>query len=117
MEPRSTEAPMGKTPLPLTVFLWLWRGWRPVYDYRNVNAMVRMLEARLLMPHRVVCVTDMPHGIDCETVPLWEDKCRVDGLKPKMPNSYRRLRLFSAEMAEQFPGWALSLDLDAVLAK
>lgn len=105
----------------LTVILWLWDGWRPIYDYRHVNTMARMIGENLSMPHRVVCITDKPEGIDCDTFPLWDIDFHVEGLPIKFrpgavrPNSYRRLKMFSAWAVEQFPGKILSIDLDAVV--
>lgn len=109
-------------PEPLTVFLWLWQGWRPVYDASHVNAMCRMLRERLSLPHRVICVTDMPARItECETYPLWDIEFKMLGFtdKPRaqQPNCYRRLRMFSQWAAEQWPGRILSIDLDVVLLK
>jgi len=115
----------------LTIVTWLWDGWRPVYDYTHVNAMARMLAAFCSVPHRVICVTDMPANIECETFPLWDIDFKVLGINATpvqgrvvnrgerglmhYPNSYRRLKLFSPWAAEQFPGKVLSIDLDAVI--
>jgi hypothetical protein len=112
---------MVREPQALTVILWLWNGWRPIYNYKHVNATVRMLADYLPIPHRVVCVTDTPEQIECETHPLWALEIKVRGLPVSAtggaayPNSYRRLKMFSPWAAEQFPGQILSLDLDAVI--
>lgn len=55
----------------ITVVTFLWKGWRPVYESKHVNAWARMVKAHLKQPHRCVCITDLPHGIECETFPLW----------------------------------------------
>jgi hypothetical protein len=69
----------------LTVVLWLWNGWRPVYDYTHVNAMVRMLRANLSIPFRIVCFTDLPDtsSFICETRPLWDIEFNVLDLDTK----------------------------------
>lgn len=99
----------------LTVVLHLWEGWRPVYDYRHVNAMVRMLKDYLYVLHDVVCFTDTPKGIICPTELLQP----LDIVVPEgKPNSYCRLRMFSPWAAKRFSGkMILSIDLDAVILK
>ncbi|MDZ7735904.1 MAG: hypothetical protein U5P41_07240 [Gammaproteobacteria bacterium] len=98
----------------LTVFTFLWDGWRALYDARHVNALHRMVTAHLSIPHRFVCVTDQPAGIECETWPLWDEPALAD--RPSHHDSYRRLQLFSPWAAATFgPGWALLLDLDCLV--
>jgi len=117
----------------LTIFTWLWTGWRPIYNHTHVNAMARMLGEFLPIPHKVICVTDQPGGIECETYPLWDIPFEVIGInaRPSMgrvqprqerglvhfPNSYRRLKLFSPWAAQEFPGKVMSIDLDAVITQ
>lgn len=96
---------------PRTIFLTLWRGWRPLYDARHVNAVVAMLEDHAPgVP--VVCFTNMPNGLNCETRPLPR--------APRVPlrrkfDCYCRLWFFSAECAEQFPGVIMNIDLDVII--
>lgn len=99
----------------LTVICWLWKstGWRHGYSYVHVNAMQRMLERHLKIPHRLVCVTDNPEGINCETVPLWEQP--IVNVAAHSPNCYRRLWVFSGEAREIFGDVILSIDLDCVI--
>lgn len=91
----------------------LWQGWRDLYNHRHVNALASMVSTH--SPGiRVVCLTDTPEGIECETHPLPPD--------PKVPlnrkfNCYRRLWLYSAEAAEAFPGSILSIDLDCLILR
>ena len=106
-EQRSAGAPVE----PRTIFLTLWRGWRPLYDHRHVNAVIAMLEEHAPgVP--VVCFTNMPTGVNCETRPLPK--------APRVPmrrkfDCYCRLWFFSAECAEQFPGWIMNIDLDVII--
>ena len=104
---------MGETTLLLTIVCWLWKGWHPVYLAEHVNVLERMLQRYLTIPHRLVCVTDMPAGVSCETYPLWE-KPQVK-IKHGSPNCYRRLFLFSREACEIFGDRVLSIDLDCVI--
>lgn len=95
----------------LTVICWKWAGWRNVYRAEHVNVLQRMLATHLRMPHRLVCVTDDPAGIECETVPLWSEP----NVQRAGPNCYRRLRLFSQDAAQTFGERVLSIDLDCVI--
>lgn len=96
----------------LTVVTFLWRGWRPVYNASHVNALQRMLLEYLRMPHRLVCITDMPDGIKCETLPLWS--WPNVHTAPRQPNCYRRLKLFDPAMRVVLGDRILSIDLDCV---
>lgn len=99
----------------ITVVTWLWKttGWRKGYDAMHVNALERMVRANLCMPHVFKCITDMPEGINCETIPLWDS---LDtNTHPTRPNCYRRLRAFSEEMRPFLGDKFLSLDLDCVI--
>lgn len=80
------------------------------YGPRHVNVLRNMLSRHIHVPHRLVCVTDDPEGIDSriETVPLW-DRCRSLG------GCYNRLWVFSREAAELFGPRFVCIDLDVVL--
>lgn len=97
--------------------------WRPVrtgfqlpsvcqYTAKHVNVLRSMLERHVHLPHRLVCVTDDPAGIDprVEIVPLW-DKCRALG------GCYNRLWVFSKEAGELFGQRFVCIDLDVVLVR
>ena len=99
----------------LTIVTWLWKstGWRSEYHAGMVNTLCRMVENNLTIPHRFVCITDMPHGIMCETIPLWEDKTQP--ISKDWPNCYRRLKAFAPEMKEILGERFISLDLDCII--
>src|SRR5690554_6067247 len=97
--------------------------WRPVrtgfqlpsvcqYTAKHVNVLRSMLERHVHIPHRLVCVTDDPAGIDprVEIVPLW-DKCRALG------GCYNRLWVFSHEARDLFGDRFVCIDLDVVLVR
>jgi hypothetical protein len=107
----------------LTVLLWLWRGWRPVYTASHVHAMAVLL--RMFLPGaRIVVVTDH----------LLPDCCRalVDWSLPlpahPLPKEHRKrgpfdcwIRLHACDavwltqVAGVQPRWpVLSIDLDCV---
>lgn len=103
----------------ITVVCWLWqRGFRGAM-YRNfhVNALESMVKKNLTIPHRFVCITDSPEGVNCETYKMWnDDKLRVR-VGPNRPNCYQRLKMFSGDMKKEFGPKVLSLDLDIVINK
>jgi hypothetical protein len=80
------------------------------YTAEHVNALWRACADNIKIPHRFVCVTDDPAGVECETLPAppaiyvnGEDAC------------YRRLKAFDPEwQAALGADHVLCLDLDAV---
>lgn len=99
----------------ITVITWLWKttGWRTGYGAQHVNALEKMVKENLKIPHVFKCFTDMPEGINCETIPLWDNP--PTNTHPAKPNCYRRLRAFSEEMRPVLGDRFLSLDLDCVI--
>lgn len=104
----------------LTFLLWYWtpspRNKYYVYSPSRVNAMVEMIGRHYKKPHRVICLTDNPSGILCETLPLWEDLRSVPVAKNMPPESWNRLKIFAPGMRD-FIGadHIVSVDLDAVI--
>lgn len=82
------------------------------YTARHVNVLRSMLARHVRIPHRLVCVTDDPEGIDprVEVVPLW-DRCRSLG------GCYNRLWVFSKEAEEIFGPRFVCIDLDVVMVR
>lgn len=99
----------------LTVITWLWKstGWRKGYEAKHVNALQKMVADNLKIPHVFKCITDMPEGIECETIQLWESP--PTNTPSNRPNCYRRLKAFSEEMRPILGDRFLSLDLDCVI--
>ena len=101
----------------LTVVCWKWRksstGYQlpgPVeYTARHVNVLANMLKRHLRMPYRLVCLTDDPEGINCETLPIPTKWAELGGC-------YRRLWLFSEE-AKTLGERIASIDLDCVILR
>lgn len=106
---------------PLSVVCWKWKappGYRSTFLPPTVNTLRRMVARHYPHPHRFICCTDDPAGIDpdIEIVPLWDEFARV--LSPhggKNPSCYRRLRLFDPAIASVLGERFVSLDLDAVI--
>lgn len=82
-----------------------------VYSADYVNRLRSMLARHLTLPHEMVCVTDMPDGIDP----------RVRIVAPPAPERdwprfFRRLALFRRDAASVFGGTRLlAIDLDVVI--
>lgn len=100
---------------PLTIVTWLWSGNtmgrdRVEYVADHVNRMASMLARHLTIPHEVVCVTDMPEGIDSRVriVPMWDDLAGYG-------RCYRRLKVFDPAMREVLGPRIVSIDLDTVI--
>lgn len=100
----------------LTFVCWKWRRSATghqlpsVCDYtaRHVNTLQRMLARHVRIPHRLVCLTDDPAGVECETWPVPETYAELGGC-------YRRLWMFSPEAGDVLGERFVSIDLDVVL--
>lgn len=92
-------------------FLWNDRGYRygARYTAEHVNRLGRMLD-RHLPGCELVCVTDIPEGIDpaVRIVPLWDDHRKIGGC-------YVRLKMFAEEMREVIGERFVLMDLDCVI--
>jgi hypothetical protein len=101
-----------------TIVTWLWRPqsyWRTDYSADDVNRLQAQLAEHVTVPHRLVCVTDMPEGIECETLPIWPDVMTRRQAGPGA-NCWRRLWAFSREAKDFFGAdRILSIDLDVAV--
>jgi hypothetical protein len=106
--------------------LWKWaNGWRPNSGYTSdkVNAVARMIHTNFDLPHRVVCVTDDPVGIDlsvCEPIEMWPRPVINGEHWVARPNCFHRLRVFDTEFMLKLIGPARfywSMDIDAVILR
>lgn len=105
----------------LTVVTWKWErqpGFPVVYTAGHVNALRRAVAAHYDRPHRFVCVTDDPTGLDrdVEVVPLCKRYAHLRNPSNRSgPNCYMRLFAFSEEAGEVFGERFVSMDLDIVV--
>lgn len=98
---------------PLTIVLWKWQrrnfGQRRVhYTADHVNRVVSMLDRHLSLPCRIICLTDDPDGINCETRPIPAPELLKYG------GCWHRLWLFS-DKARSLGERVVSVDLDTVI--
>lgn len=98
--------------------------WTPAPHYRStftsevVNVLQRMVARHYQAPHRFVCITDDAAGLDpaVEAVPLWTDYAEIPSPNGgHNPSCYRRLKMFSREIAEIVGPRFVCLDLDTVI--
>lgn len=97
------------------IILWKWKsdGWRKGYTATHVNNMVNMLKRHTTVPLDIVCVTDDPRDIQCETYPLWKEPLIKVGAG--RPNCYKRLFLYSDEAKQIFGDRVISIDIDTLI--
>lgn len=100
---------------------WKWKpqpGYRSEYNAKAVNVLHAMVGRWYPHPHRFICVTDEPEGIDStvEIVPAWNDFSDLPSPHGrKNPSCYRRLRMFHPDIESVFGKRFVSMDLDIVL--
>lgn len=105
------------------IVLWKWNqaNARSAYTAQHVEVMAAMLRRNLGVDHRIICVTDDPHGISSvETFPLWDDMNDLPNASGSyLPSCYRRLKLYDPKTQKALgikTGDRIAgLDLDAVI--
>lgn len=103
----------------VVVFKWRTPGYRSKFTAEHVHIMRDMVRRHYPNPHRFICITDDPTGIepDVEVYPLWDD--HKDLLNPtwgkKGPSCYRRLKTFSPEFERIAGKRFVCIDLDMVI--
>lgn len=105
---------MGEPRGVIRVICWYWKqtGYRKKFTAEHVNTLANMVARNLTLPHEFVCITDMPQGIQCRTVPL--PKVEMEWPVGR-PNCFRRLWAFGDEAKELLGPRIASLDLDCVV--
>lgn len=78
------------------------------YTASHVNTLQSMLSRHLHVPHELICITDMPDGVNCRTIELWGDLADLGGC-------YRRLKMFSKDMRDLIGERFAWIDLDCVI--
>jgi hypothetical protein len=100
----------------LTVVCWKWfdpngrHNHLFVYGPDYVNILRNMLERHLTIPHRLICVTDDPEGID-PRVKIVDMPVEVED----WPGMFQRLILFRPDAEKVFGKRILAMDLDVVI--
>ena len=105
----------------LNIYTWKWKqpGGRTTYTAQHVNAWARMMTRHLTIPHRLICITDEPKDIQCETIPLPEWSPEVDNphwpARKGVPQCYRRLGMYRRDAAVTYGDRFVSMDLDCIV--
>lgn len=99
---------------------WKWKspGYRSQFTSEHVNVLRAMVARHYKTPHRFICVTDDPEGLDDGIEPQPIDNRWADIPNPTWsdgPSCYRRLALFAPDAGDRFGKRYVSLDLDAVV--
>lgn len=100
------------------IVVWKWRNpeYRHSYTAEHVNQKMRQMRVAYPKPHRFICITDDPRGLDPE-IEVIEMPPRYTGENPtfpKGPNCFHRLWLYSEEFANIVQGRFVHIDLDTV---
>lgn len=107
---------MGNEPLTVVTFKWNTPGYRAQFTAAHVRTLQRMVARHYPDPHRFVCFTDDPAGIEDVALPLWDDHAAVPNpTGGGRPSCYRRLKLWDPAMAEVLGTRFVMLDLDVVI--
>lgn len=104
----------------ITVVCWLWNQpeYRVKFTSQHVNTWASMVSRNLTIPHRLLCITDNPAGIDIDTYPLWDEFSNLSAPhwpKNKRPQCYRRIKAFDPDMRKVLGKRFASIDLDCVV--
>lgn len=104
--------------LSVVTFKWGQPGYRSTFTAEHVNTTRRMVARNYLKPHRFICVTDDPTGLDpeVEAMPLWDDFASIPNPTwVKGPSCYRRLKVFSEWFGRIAGERIVVIDLDVVI--
>jgi GT2 family glycosyltransferase len=78
------------------------------YTTEHVNRLYYGVKRNLTIPHRFICITDDPTGIECETYPLWDWAREFGGC-------FTRLKLFDPKIENIVGSRFLMMDLDTIV--
>src|SRR5262245_47349875 len=110
-------------PFPMIFICWKWYSefYPAKFTAEHVNLLAAMLKRRATA-HRLICITDDPKGVECETWALWKDYSQLFNPNgTQYPNCYRRLKIFdpittrAMRIADGTP--IVSIDLDVVVTR
>ncbi len=102
---------------------WRWKpkpAYRSIFAPATVNTLKRMVRRHCQIPHRFLCITDDPVGLDAdiEAVTLPPDFASLPSPHGgNNPSCYRRLRMFSPDFKAIAGDRFVSLDLDCVITR
>lgn len=101
----------------VVVYKWHTPGYRSKFESWHVNVHRRSFAEHYRKPHRYICITDDPTGLDAdiEVVPLWDTFSKLrNPTWPTGPNCFRRLPGFAKEFEKVAGHRILFSDIDVV---
>lgn len=123
--PRPAAPPvrLAQTGTKVTFVCWKWKpnGYRTSYTAEHVNVLKSMIALHgKRMEYRLICITDDPAGVECETFQIWDDHAALaNPCGQTLPRCYRRLKIFNPETTRsigiQDGERVVSIDLDVVI--
>ncbi|HQR71223.1 MAG TPA: hypothetical protein PLE54_11505 [Burkholderiaceae bacterium] len=101
----------------VVTFKWKPRpGYRSKFTSEHVNTLAAMVARHYRSPHRFICITDDPTGLEVEHYPLWDTYSDMrNPTWPEGPSCFRRLRVFDRTFASIAGPRFICLDLDMVI--
>lgn len=98
----------------ILTFKYRTRDGKSRYTAQHVNALRSMLAKHLTIPHRLLCITDDPQGVQCDTMPMWQTE--PVALSGGRPDNFRRLLAFDEDFQRGLgTEWVAQIDLDVVI--
>jgi len=99
-------------------FLWNQDGYRCQYTAAHVNRWAAMIREFYPGQRRIICVTDIPEGLeaDIEVVPPIPDHADLSNPHgPAFPSCYRRLRIWAHDAEKHFGKRIVLMDIDVTI--
>ncbi len=87
------------------------QGHRKMYNSSWVNKMANMVDRNLNIPHKHICLTDNPNGLDDRIVPILLEKNKIWEKK----GWWTKLKCFDPEIQDNLCDRNLFLDLDSLV--
>lgn len=106
---------------PIKFVCWRWTpptGYRSKFEPKTIAILHSMIARNYKGPFEMICVTDQPREVPAgvTAIQLWDDWAKLPSPHGRgYPSCYRRLKMFSAELAHVFGPRFVSIDLDVVI--
>lgn len=104
--------------LDVICFKWHTPGYKTTFTGEHVNILQSMVARHYREPHRFICYTNEPEGIDASVIvrPLWDDLRYIPNpTGGGRPSCYLRLKMFAPEVQADLSERFVWLDLDCII--
>ncbi len=104
----------------LTIVCHKWKraGYRSHFKAEHVNTLYKMIQKHTTLDFQMVCFTDEPKGIICDTRPGLKEFTRIPSpmANKKNPSCFRRLPIYKKSMGEYLGATRIvQIDIDVVI--